>query len=221
MDHRNLPPAPAPNYHPEAILGNLTLEQKQHSVNILAFNIAHHAGSRVFGHDVAKGLKLTEAWVRPLTMGVRDDLIDASPSAPSEQLGINSKKALRGHTVCEILVEEGMMNVHGGLAGACAVLLLDIATFSSLFTLSLVAGVSAWGLSTAMNITWHAAARQGTQLRFVSTTLSHGGRVSAARCEVYDAKTAKLLISAVHTIAPLKTSSNSSVKPPGFSQSKL
>ncbi|EMD40337.1 hypothetical protein CERSUDRAFT_79996 [Gelatoporia subvermispora B] len=220
MDYRQLPSAPAPNDRPDDIKGNLSLEQRQHAVNILAFHVAHHPDSRVFGHDVAKGLELVEAWVKPVMMGAQSDSVDVSANQQHEQ---ESGTALRGRTICEILVEEGMLNVHRSLAGACAVLLLDIATFSSLFVLSLVSGVDAWGVSTAMNITWHAPAGRGTKLRFVSTTLSLGGRLSAARCEIYDAQSARLLISAVHTISPLKTlsSSHRTVKPVRSLQSKL
>jgi len=217
MDHRKLPPASAPNDHPEDIVGNLTLEHKQDAVNILAYNVADHPGSRVFGHDVAKGLVLTEAWVKPVSMGSGGDTLGALNTETASE----RKDAVQGLTVCEIVVEGGMLNVHGGLAGSCAVLLIDIATFSSLFVLSLVTGTNAWGVSTTMSISWHGVARSGVKLRLVSTSLSLGRRASAARCEVYDATTAKLLISAVHTIAPLKTPPSGSAKSAEGPKSKL
>jgi len=198
---KKLPAAPAPNDDPAGIKGNITLEKKQLAANIFAWHIANFPGSRVFGHQELSNLKLAEVSVRKVGMGEQKELV--GENEPEEVL---RKLPLEGQTVCELVVEEGMLNVHGTFAGGCSAHMVDIGTFSPLLILSLATGIDATGMSTAMNLVWHAGATKGTQLRMVSTTLSMGGRVTAARTEVYDKKTSRLLISAVHTIAPFKTS---------------
>ena len=58
MDYRKLPAAPAPNDHPEDIKGNLTLQQKQHAVNILAFHVNSATATGAFYCYTAHLLKL-------------------------------------------------------------------------------------------------------------------------------------------------------------------
>lgn len=58
------PKAPAPNDDPANVKGSLSLDQKQLLVNILAYHIAHHSGSKVFAHDTAGTLKLVEANIK-------------------------------------------------------------------------------------------------------------------------------------------------------------
>lgn len=59
-----LPKAPAPNNDPASIRGNLSLDQKQLMVNVLAYHVAHHSGSKVFAHDTAGKLKMVGANIR-------------------------------------------------------------------------------------------------------------------------------------------------------------
>ncbi|KAI0687233.1 hypothetical protein C8Q76DRAFT_299151 [Earliella scabrosa] len=191
---RSFPRAPAPNDNAKAVKSDLPEEHVVHCQNILAYHIAHHPGSKVFGNGQAMGLKLVE-------MAIRDRRQEPAPGENRPQKA--PKADLEGMTICELAVEEDMLNVHGTLAGACAVLIIDLATFAPLFALSAVTGVDASGFSTTMNIVWHAPAMRGMTLRFVGTTLSSKGRTLSARCEVYDKRTGALLISATHVIAPV------------------
>jgi len=179
---RSFPKAPPPNHDASAIQGSITLEEKQLNANIFAYHIAHSSGSNVFANKELSGLKLVEVNV------IKSD----------------DGKTLQGRTVSELVISESMLNVHGTMAGGFAATLLDICTFSSLFAVGLPTGVDASGVSTAMNLLWHGPAALGTVLRIVSTSLTIGGRASASRAEVYDATTGRLLVSAVHTMAPLK-----------------
>ncbi|KAH9927338.1 HotDog domain-containing protein [Fomitopsis serialis] len=197
---RRLPPAPPPNDNPASIKGNLALEKKQLSVNILAWHIANFPDSRVFGHAELKDLRLVETHVWKNNMGENVELLEETISPVDAR-----QHSLQGQTVCEVTVTEEMLNVHGTLAGGCSAHLIDIGTFSSLLTLSMVTGTDYTGVSTSLNITYHAPAKPGAELRMVSTSISTSGRVVAARAEVYDKRTSKLLVSAVHTIAPFQT----------------
>ncbi|OBZ70472.1 hypothetical protein A0H81_09565 [Grifola frondosa] len=76
------------------------MEEKRLSANILAYHVAHHPGSRVFGHKETKGLKLAEMWVRTVGMGsVGVELSEAERGG--------RRQALEGQTICEITVDEG------------------------------------------------------------------------------------------------------------------
>jgi len=197
---RRLPPALPPNDNPASIKGNLALERKQLNVNILAWHIANFPGSRVFGHAELKDLRLVETHVWKANMG--ENLVELLEETI---FPVDARQhSLKGQTVCEVTVTEEMLNVHGTLAGGCSAHLIDIGTFSSLLTLSMVTGADYTGVSTSLNITYHAPAKAGAELRMVSTSISTSGRVVAARAEVYDKRTSKLLVSAVHTIAPFQ-----------------
>ncbi|KAH9833819.1 uncharacterized protein C8Q71DRAFT_860091 [Rhodofomes roseus] len=198
---RRLPAAPHPNDDPASIKGNLPLEKRQLSANIFAWHIGNFPGSRVFGHTEVEDLRLAEADVRNTSMGENLELLEDTISPEDAR-----QLSLQGRTVCEITVTEQMLNVHRTLAGSCSAHLVDIGTFSSLLTLSLVTGVDYTGVSASLNMTYHAPATLGTELRMVSTSISTSGRITAARAEVYDKRTSKLLVSAVHTIAPFQTS---------------
>ncbi|KAH9942590.1 hypothetical protein B0H21DRAFT_779999 [Amylocystis lapponica] len=200
------PTASPPNEDASGIIGNVSLDDKQLCANIMAYHVANYPGSTVFGHNEAKGLKLVELWVKKVGMGAE------SGSNPAR---------IGAQTVIEISVEEGMLNVHGAFAGPCATLILDVATFCPIFVLSLLSGAYAAGVSMAMHTVWHAPAFLGTELRLVSTSLSVGGRISVSRCEIYDKKTKKMLISATQTIAPPRLSPSTKATKPKEPQTKL
>ncbi|TFK86283.1 hypothetical protein K466DRAFT_646481 [Polyporus arcularius HHB13444] len=186
---RAFPAAPAPNDDPSKVKSNIAEDNVRLCQNVLAYHIAHHPDSRVFGHEQASGLTMTEVTVNPRGAGK-----EGKNPRPDDFEAV---------TVCELTVQEGMLNVHGTLAGPCAMLVIDLATFAPLFALSALTGVDASGFSTSMNIVWHAPAVAGMTLRFVGTTLSFRARMASARCEVYDKKKGTLIISATHVIAPV------------------
>ncbi|KAI0731844.1 hypothetical protein C8Q72DRAFT_775563 [Fomitopsis betulina] len=206
-----LPPAPFPNNDPASIQGNVSTGQKRLSGNVFAWHIANFPGSRVFGHDVFKDLRLTAIYVRKMNTG---DITEPLEDIVSQE-AVHGQ-SLRGQTICELKITEEMLNVHRTFAGGCSAHLVDIGTFSSLLILSVVTGMDYTGLSTALNITFHNPAALGTQLKMVSSSISNSGRIMAARAEIYDKTTSQLLVSAVHTIAPFKVAPRSK-KPTGSS----
>ncbi|KAI0323661.1 hypothetical protein GY45DRAFT_1219824, partial [Cubamyces sp. BRFM 1775] len=172
---RSFPKAPAPNDDIAAVKSNLPSDAVELQQNILAYHVAHHPGSSVFGHDQAKGLKLVELYVRPRSSE------DDDPARKAR-----------------------MLNVHGTLAGPCLTLFLDVASFSALFALGTIVNMDPSGFSTSMNIVWHAPATRGMTLRFVNRSLSLTPRLGAARCEVYDKRTGRLLASATQIVSPIQ-----------------
>ncbi|KAI0350333.1 hypothetical protein OH77DRAFT_1499068 [Trametes cingulata] len=202
---RSFPRAPPPNDDSALVKSNLTDEAVRMLQNILAFHVAHSAHSKVFGNTHAKSLTLVEAFVIP-----RGEVSQPSQAEKPRQ-SLSGTKALNGKpddlealTVCEVTVEEEMLNVYGTLSGACAALLIDIATFSALFALGIVIGTDPSGFSVSMNVTWHAPAVRGATLRFMNSSLSLKPRVASAKCEVYDKKTGRLLISATQIVSPIQ-----------------
>ncbi|KAI0366951.1 hypothetical protein BV20DRAFT_971261 [Pilatotrama ljubarskyi] len=202
---RAFPRAPAPNDDSATVKSNLADGTVQLLQNILAYHVAHYTDSKVFGNNHAKSLKLVEAYVVPRGEGgqsVQGEKL--RQSLPGTDILKGKPDDLEALTVCEATVEEDMLNVYGTLSGACATLLIDIATFSALFALGVVAGTDPSGFSVSMNVAWHAPALRGTTLRFVSSSLSLKPRIASAKCEVYDKKTGRLLVSATQIISPIQ-----------------
>lgn len=88
---QSFPRAPAPNDDPMVVKTNLTEDAVCLLQNILAYHAADHPGSKVFGHEQAKGLKLVEAFVR---------------SRGRDQDGHKPQDCLEAVTVCELLVQD-------------------------------------------------------------------------------------------------------------------
>ncbi len=136
---RAFPAAPAPNDDPSKVKSNLAEDDVRLCQNVLAYHIAHHPDSRVFGHEQASGLTMTE-----VTVNAR---------GAAKEKGKEGKKPrpddFEAVTVCELTVQEGelspgvsiapgrmlmlavfvfsgMLNVHGTLAGPCAMLVIDL-----------------------------------------------------------------------------------------------
>ncbi|KAI0655498.1 hypothetical protein C8Q70DRAFT_923490 [Cubamyces menziesii] len=171
---RSFPRAPAPNDNIAAVKSNLPDDLVELQQNILAYHVAHHPGSSVFGHDQAKGLKLVELYVRSRSseedsvQKSRQSLPPGTENAKPSTMKVKPRTDdLEALTVCEVDVQDGkcpsstgrrMLNVHGTLAGPCLTLFLDVASFSALFALGTVVNMDPSGFSTSMNIVWHAAA---------------------------------------------------------------
>ena len=88
---RSFPKAPSPNDDPSAIRGNLSLEQKQLNVNILAQHVGEE--KNVFEAEAIQGLKTVELNVRRR----REGLGGKSPSVDGYE----------GEIICEINVTKG------------------------------------------------------------------------------------------------------------------
>lgn len=98
------PRAPAPNDDPTSVKSNLEPGDVELLQNILAYHVAHHPDSKVFGNAQAAGLKLVEAFVRSPGSGQTNDL--GTTKGGSDFRGQRPDK-LEAVTVCELTVEEG------------------------------------------------------------------------------------------------------------------
>ncbi|KAF9236188.1 HotDog domain-containing protein [Melanogaster broomeanus] len=107
---------------------------------------------------------------------------------------------LEGRVVCEMTVENDMLNGRGTLHGACSALLIDNCSAMPIALLSLVTtGKAELGVSQSMNVLYHAPAMTGDRLRIVSTTITLGSRTLTARCEIWNITEHRLVASGVHT----------------------
>ncbi|KAL7279704.1 hypothetical protein ACG7TL_006111 [Trametes sanguinea] len=108
---RAFPRAPAPNNDASVVKSNLSKEEIELQQNILAYHVAHHPDSAIFGNSQAKGLKVLEIYVRPRREELREGS-SASGEKTHQLPGSDSLKRARpddleGFTVCEAVVEEG------------------------------------------------------------------------------------------------------------------
>ncbi|CAE6528193.1 hypothetical protein RSOLAG22IIIB_00513 [Rhizoctonia solani] len=166
----------------EDIKGNAPDDQKQMCIDVLDFyaSLKDH-----FAYSVGQRLKLLEVSVGPM---------------------INKKS--QAIVVCEISVEDDMLNLLGTLHGGCAAYLIDIC--SSIAIAVAPQGVNNptdwWGktsVSQALNVLYHAPARSGTTLKIISETIVLGGRAGTVRCEIWDMPNNTLVASGTHTKMPL------------------
>lgn len=106
---------------------------------------------------------------------------------------------LEGRVVCEITVDEDMINFGGNLHGGCSAYLVDVCTSLPIAALSSASGGQSWGgVSQALDVVFHSPASVGDRLRIVSTTMTLGSRSMTARCEIWNASKHRLVASGVH-----------------------
>ncbi|KAG6875458.1 hypothetical protein C0992_003768 [Termitomyces sp. T32_za158] len=132
----------------------------------------------IFGASIAKRLEVTEASV----------LQKAEEPSKTE-----------GRMVCELTVEEDMLNGGGNIHGGCSAFLIDICSSMPITMLRLATtGEYEYSVSQSLNIVYHSPAGLGDRIRLVSTTLTIGGRVVSARTEIWNVTHHRLVASGVH-----------------------
>ncbi|KAJ7131816.1 HotDog domain-containing protein [Mycena crocata] len=99
-------------------------------------------------------------------------------------------------TVAEVVVTKHMLNGAGMLHGGCVTYLIDNCASTPLVVLGLFQNMNGVGVTQSMNVLFHAPAPVGSLLRITSTSISMGGRVMAARCEIVDKSTGRIVASA-------------------------
>ncbi|KAH9002446.1 HotDog domain-containing protein [Lactarius hatsudake] len=153
--------------------GNLPPEQKQGLETIM-----HHIMSRsdLFGASVGRRVVITEASIVP----------KAEEASRTE-----------ARVVCEVTVEEDMLNPGKSLHGGCAAFLIDRCVYSCSTLVFIAAGRSA-GVSASMNVVYHAPATHGSKLRIVSTAMALGTRIMSARTEIWDVTKKRLCVTGIH-----------------------
>ncbi|KAH7343769.1 hypothetical protein B0J17DRAFT_643883 [Rhizoctonia solani] len=152
------------------IKGNAPDDQKQMCIGVLDF---HASMKDHFAFSVGRRLKIAEVSVGPM---------------------INKKS--QAIVVCEVSLEDDMLNLLGTLHGGCA-------ACSSIAIAIAPQGVNNPDQCQALNVLYHAPARSGTTLKIISETIVLGGRAGTVRCEVWDMPNNTLVASGTHTKMPL------------------
>lgn len=150
------------------IRGNLSPELKQR----LEMVMEAVATPGVHGASLCKRLVVTEASIVPKAEEV-------------------SRTGAR--VVCEVTVEEDMLNPVGTMHGGCAAFLVDTCS-----TLTFIATGRNMGVSATMDVIYHAPAPLGSKLRIVNTAMAVGARIMSARTEIWDDTKKRLCVTGIH-----------------------
>ncbi|KAG5724081.1 Acyl-coenzyme A thioesterase 13 [Termitomyces sp. T112] len=131
-----------------------------------------------FGAHIVKRIQVTEVSVLP------------KAEEPSKT---------EGRVVCELTVEEDMLNGGGTIHGGCSAFLIDICSSMSITMLRLAtSNEDEFSVSQSLNMVYHSPAGLGDRIRLVNTTLTIGGRVLSARTEIWNVTHHRLVSSGVH-----------------------
>jgi len=132
----------------------------------------------IFGESVTNRLLITE--------------ISVVPKA-------EEPKRLEGRVVCEITVEEDMLNGAGYIHGGCSAFLIDMCTTLCMLALSMTSSGELFpSVSQSLNVVYHSPAGLGDRLRLVNTTMTLGARAHSARTEIWNLTHRRLVSSGVH-----------------------
>jgi len=151
------------------IKGNVSPERKYQLESIM-YEIM--ANSDVFASSVGKRVVITEASIVP----------KAEEASRTE-----------ARVVCEITVEQDMLNPGNSLHGGCAAFLID-----SCSTLVFVAAGRDAGVTASLDCVYHAPAALGSKLRIVNTGMAVGARIMSARTEIWDDTKKRLCVTGIH-----------------------
>jgi len=160
-----------PPFDASQVKGNAPDDVKELVENLLrAFMVDSKHG---FADSIGARTKVAEVSIRP------------KATAPKRE---------EATVVCELEVQQDMVNGGGNMHGGCSAYLIDICT--SLPLAALVKGNP--GVSQSINMVYHAPATVGTPLRIICTSIAVGGRAMTARGEIWDIKNGRLVASGVH-----------------------
>jgi len=151
------------------VKGNVSPELKERLETIMYQVMTQ---SDVFGSSVGKRVVITEASIVP----------KAEEASRTE-----------ARVVCEITVEEDMLNPGRSLHGGCAAFLID-----SCSTLVFVAAGRDAGVTASMDCVYHAPAALGSKLRIVNTGMAVGARIMSSRTEIWDDTKKRLCVTGIH-----------------------
>ncbi|KLO06574.1 hypothetical protein SCHPADRAFT_882727 [Schizopora paradoxa] len=157
------------------IAGNAAPNVKEKVVELLGF---FNGGGTGFGDKIGLRIAVTEVSV-----------------AKKEY----EPQKFEGVVICEMTVEEDMVNGAGNLHGGCAAYLVDVCS-----TLPIAAyqeansKVSIGGVSQVIDMVYHSPAQLGDKLKLISRTLAVGARSMSARCEIWNETHHRLVASGTH-----------------------
>ncbi|KAJ6473896.1 HotDog domain-containing protein [Mycena sanguinolenta] len=121
-----------------------------------------------FGHAVGRATRFVE-------MRVEEKALSDGPKGRMEAV-----------TVAEVRVTKQMLNGAGMLHGGCVTYLVDICGSGPLVLLGVLNKTNGVGVTQGLNVLFHAPAPVGAILRITCSSISMGGRVMSARCEIKD-----------------------------------
>ncbi|KAF9463089.1 hypothetical protein BDZ94DRAFT_1260034 [Collybia nuda] len=108
-------------------------------------------------------------------------------------------KKLEGRLVCELVVDEDMVNGLGNIHGGCSAFLIDVCSSLALTALSMAnTGDTYSSVSQSLNVVYHSPAALGDRIRLVNTTMTLGARAHSARTEIWNVTHHRLVSSGVH-----------------------
>jgi len=106
---------------------------------------------------------------------------------------------LEGRVVCELTVEDDMVNGGGNIHGGCSAFLIDMCSTMALLALGMTnTGEIQGSVSQSLNVVYHSPAGVGDRLRLVNTTMTLGSRAQSARTEIWNVTHHRLVSSGVH-----------------------
>ncbi|KAJ7200877.1 HotDog domain-containing protein [Mycena pura] len=129
----------------------------------------------VFGHAVGRATRFVDMSIQP---------------------SLGRAGRMEAVTVAEVAITNHMLNGAGMLHGGCVTYLIDICASAPLVALGLLKGTNGVGVTQGMNVLFHAPVPVGSILRITSSSISMGARVMAARCEIVDKATGRVVASA-------------------------
>ncbi|KAH8109507.1 HotDog domain-containing protein [Phellopilus nigrolimitatus] len=157
------------------IAGNATDEVKQHMTDMLFTFMGRGKG---FSDAIGGRIKIIEV------------NIQEKAQEPQKQEGM---------VVCEIDVEEDMVNGSGNIHGGCSAYLVDLCSTLPICALGKASGRNGiGGVSQVIDVIYHSPARVGERLRIINTTISIGARVMSARSEIWNATHHRLVATGMH-----------------------
>ncbi|KAJ7506175.1 HotDog domain-containing protein [Mycena galericulata] len=182
-----------------AIAGSAPAHIKQLACNtFFAYGVG--ADPTAFGYAVGRAVRWVEIDVVEDGLGEYGDE-DAGEGSGGERTGNGmgkgkGKARMEARTVAEVVVTKEMLNGAGMLHGGCVTYLIDNCASTPLVVLGLAQGTNGVGVTQGMNVLFHAPAAVGAHLRIASTSISMGGRVMTARCEISDKSSGRVVASA-------------------------
>ncbi|THV03372.1 hypothetical protein K435DRAFT_775049 [Dendrothele bispora CBS 962.96] len=104
-----------------------------------------------------------------------------------------------GRVVCQVVIDEDMLNGGGNLHGGCSAFLVDVCTTFALSALGLATmNDPLLAVSLNINTTLHSPAQKGDVLRIVNTSVQIGNRAMTAKCEIWSGTHHRLVASGTH-----------------------
>ncbi|KAH9915166.1 uncharacterized protein BXZ73DRAFT_54539 [Epithele typhae] len=150
-----------------AVAGNAPPDAKQLTLNTLG---AYGVGTPdSFAHAAGREIRVTRIDVEP-----RGDKLEAV-------------------VVAEVQANAGMLNGAGLVHGGCLCYLVDLCGAMPLVALGVVQNTNAVGVTQAMNIFFHSPASLETCMQITSTSIVLGRRIMAARCEIADKDSGRMI----------------------------